>query len=74
MTIVGIGCDLLSLARLRGVILRRGADRLAARILSRTEALEYTAAKVASPSWPPDRVERFLATRQAQPPRGPALP
>jgi phosphopantetheinyl transferase (holo-ACP synthase) len=63
MTIVGIGCDLLSLTRLRGVILRRGADRLAARILSKTEAHEYAASKVASPLWSPDRVERFLGTR-----------
>ena len=63
MTIVGIGCDLLSLARLRGVILRRGADKLAARILSKTESLEYAAARDTNPKWPPDRAERYLGTR-----------
>ncbi len=63
MAILGIGCDILSLARLRGVIIRRGADKLAARILSKTEALEYTTARITSPEWTPDRAERFLGTR-----------
>lgn len=63
MAILGIGCDLLSLARLRGVIFRRGADKLAARILSRTEALEYNAFKAIDLQWTADRAERFLGTR-----------
>jgi len=63
MTIVGIGCDLLSLGRLRGVIARRGADRLAARILSKMEAHEWHMATVTNPTWSSDRTERFLGTR-----------
>lgn len=35
--ILGIGVDILHLARLRGVIARRGAERVARRILSERE-------------------------------------
>ncbi|KAJ9107309.1 hypothetical protein QFC21_000759 [Naganishia friedmannii] len=41
--ITGIGTDILHLARLRNVIARRGADRLARRILSASEMTEFSA-------------------------------
>lgn len=41
--IKGIGTDILSLSRLRGVIARRGAGRVAQRILSDAEMGEFRA-------------------------------
>lgn len=41
--IVGIGIDVLHLSRLRGVIARRGAERLARRILAPGEVREFEA-------------------------------
>lgn len=39
--ILGIGVDLLSLTRLRGVMARRAGDKLAARILCAEERVEW---------------------------------
>jgi holo-[acyl-carrier protein] synthase len=58
--ILGIGVDLLSIPRFRQLIQRRGLDRVARRILSPPEAVEFE--KVRSGSH--DIIaERFLATR-----------
>lgn len=64
MPILGIGCDLLSLVRLRSLLSRRSPDRLAARILSNSEWAEWeklTNDKGAGLDQ--ERTERYLGTR-----------
>jgi phosphopantetheinyl transferase (holo-ACP synthase) len=61
--ILGIGVDLLSLARLRGVVARRGADRLAARILSAEEREEWEKKREDSKWKECKKEEMYLATR-----------
>lgn len=46
--LLGLGVDILSLARLEAVIARRGADKLAARICSPRELAEFRARFVGS--------------------------
>lgn len=63
--ILGIGVDLLSLSRFRGLINRRGVDRLARRILSNEERKEWGTRLAGGEegSWSEQRTEMFLATR-----------
>jgi holo-[acyl-carrier protein] synthase len=60
--ILGVGVDLLALPRLRAVIARRGRDRLAKRILSTSELLEWEQ-KQQSTSWSSQGAEQYLALR-----------
>ncbi|BGP55784.1 hypothetical protein JCM8202_005651 [Rhodotorula sphaerocarpa] len=57
--LLGVGVDLLHLARLRSVLARRGPERLAARILSCSERVEWENLAEAGPV----QRERFLALR-----------
>ncbi|POY75195.1 hypothetical protein BMF94_1827 [Rhodotorula taiwanensis] len=58
--LLGVGVDLLSLARLRSVLSRRNPARLAARILSDVEVKEWHALSTKA-----ERSEQFLALRWA---------
>lgn len=60
--LLGIGVDLLSLARLRAVVARRGADKLALRILSTEERSEWEKQR-GDPAWTGDKQEQYLASR-----------
>ncbi|KAK4046281.1 hypothetical protein OIV83_006204 [Microbotryomycetes sp. JL201] len=62
--IMGVGVDLLSLVRLRSLIARRGADRLARRILSSTEEDELRDLRQLA-AWTSAREELYLGTRWA---------
>lgn len=57
--LLGVGVDLLHLARLRSVLARRGPERLAARILSCSERVEWEKLAEAGTV----QKERFLALR-----------
>ena len=48
MTLLGIGIDILSLERFHGVVHRRGIDRVARRICSPRELVEFRSLPVAS--------------------------
>lgn len=60
--ILGIGVDLLHVARLRAVMSRRGSDRLAARILSAGERREWQRYR-RDPAWAALQQERYLSLR-----------
>ncbi|KAM0791492.1 hypothetical protein ACM66B_005945 [Microbotryomycetes sp. NB124-2] len=62
--ILGVGVDLLSIARLRSLVARRGADRFARRILSSAE-LEELQQHRQQPAWSLAREETYLGTRWA---------
>jgi holo-[acyl-carrier protein] synthase len=57
MAILGVGIDLLALARLQAVVQRRGAAALARRVLSGAEMLDFQ-------SLDAKRQLSFLALRQ----------
>jgi phosphopantetheinyl transferase (holo-ACP synthase) len=67
--IKGIGTDILSLSRLRGVIARRGAGKVARRILSDAEMGEFRAlasgdgGKGGGKTGSVEEQTRFLGTR-----------
>lgn len=58
--LLGIGIDLLSLARLEGVVARRGAAALAKRICSPREYTEFS-------SIAPDQHLKYLSSRYVYP-------
>lgn len=60
--LLGIGVDLLSLTRLRAVVARRGADKLASRILSTEERLEWDQRREDA-AWTGEKQEQYLAAR-----------
>ncbi|KAK1224414.1 hypothetical protein PQX77_012710 [Marasmius sp. AFHP31] len=65
MAILGHGCDVVMMTRIRDILKRRGAHRLASRILSRAEMSDWQLQL--SRSQTPEDTEnaRFLAVRWA---------
>jgi len=62
--LLGIGIDILSIARLEGMIARRGAVRLAMRICSQRELVDFHALREKFDSEQlPGRQLRFLCAR-----------
>ncbi|KAF9263472.1 hypothetical protein L218DRAFT_959030 [Marasmius fiardii PR-910] len=65
MAILGIGCDLVMVSRILGILKRRGPDRLASRILSRKEMADWQLQLSRSQEFDSLENARFLSVRWA---------
>jgi holo-[acyl-carrier protein] synthase len=61
MGILGIGVDVVHIPRVRAFVLRRGPEKLANRILSQQERIDWV--RIGMPPGQDDLIERFLAVR-----------